>query len=169
MKYFTTSELVRSLAVPVFTFGIGAVAQLGHIMSDSGFSGIDDTFIFSLMLMLFGGVLPMLMTLFGHVHTERYFIKRIILIPAVKLILNLVQHFCESNFIIGTLSGDGSLLQFTLEFVFFVADLLFLILKIWDEDTTGGERAVTILSDPYLWFLIETVYSFAFDVWFSVG
>ncbi len=167
MKYFTTSELVKSLAVPVFTFGIGAVAQLGHIMNDSGFNGIDSTFIFSLMLMLLGGVLPMLMTLFGHVHTERYFVKRIILIPAVWLISNLVNGFCQSNAIIATLSGDGSLLQFTLQFVFFVAELLFLILKIWDEYTSGGERAVTILSDPYLWLFIDTIYSFAFDVWFK--
>ena len=107
------------------------------------------------------------MTLFGHVHTERYFVKRIILIPVVWLTANFVQHFCQSNFVIGTLSGDGSLLQFTLQFVFFVFELLILILKIWDEYTSGGERAVTILSDPYLWFFIVSVYVYAFDVWFK--
>lgn len=165
----TTSELVKSLAIPMITFGIGAVAQLGHIMNDSDFNGIDDTFIFALVNMVLGGILPILMTLFGHIHTERYFLKRIIAIVACVVLSNFVQGLFQRNVVINTLSGDGTLLQFTVEFVFCAGELLFNILKVQDENTTDSERSVMLLSDSIFWLLLANIYHWAFVVWFKTA
>lgn len=146
MKYFTTFELVRSLAVPVFTAVYGIVGLLGYITQS--FEGFNYNFFFPLAMLLIGGVLPILMTLFGGVHTERYFLKRVIEIVVCFVIMQYV-----------ILQMSVTVLSFIIMTAFLGAKIVFELLKIQDDETTGRERAVMLLSDPIYWLFANDIYN----------
>ncbi len=151
MKHFTTSELVRSLALPAFTFFYGTVALLGYVTQN--FERFDYNFFFPLVMLLFGGVLPALMTVFGDIRTERYFLKRAIEIVVCFVIMQYV-----------ILQISVTVLSFIIMIVFLGAKIVFELLKIQDDETTGGERAVMLLSDPIYWLFANNIYNTLSDL-----
>lgn len=81
MKNFTKPQLIKSLAFPIATLLYSVLEFLSEICSfwvDS-FTVFDIVCAaFFLLVVLAGGVLPVLLTVFRNIHTERYFFKRLI-------------------------------------------------------------------------------------------
>ena len=144
MKNFTIPALIKSLVFPVFTFIYGLISLLGYVtQSWEGFATIN--FLLPLAMMLLGGVLPAFLTFFRDTHTEKYFVDRL-RVFAVCYVLWYLIHFIAMSVI-------SSLITFAL----IGGKLVFEILKVWDGDTTGKERAVMLLSDPMLYLFVNDV------------
>lgn len=142
MRNFTVSALIKSLALPVFTFIYGLISLLGYItQSWEGFATIN--FYLPLAMMFLGGVLSALLTLFRDIHTERYFFKRLCVF-AVCYVLWFVH-----------LQMAVSVLSSIILFALIGGKIVYEILKVQDEDTTSGERAVMLLSDPLMYLFIN--------------
>ena len=146
MKNFTVSQLIRSLIMPLFTFGYGIIAFVGEnkngFASFNGYDAVRMTYM-PLVTLLLGGLLPILLTLFRNIHTERYFIKRLCVFVACY-----VLNYVGMKMPFGILS--------TLLFIaILVGDVVYELLKVMDEDTTKGERAVILLSDFFIWLSID--------------
>lgn len=87
-----------------------------------------------------GGVLPIILTLSLKIHTERYMLKRFICCVCFYLFRNLMM-------------GDPTFI-FVFEMLVAVLIIIFEVVKIQDEYTTGSERTV-LLSDPVIFWMIE--------------
>lgn len=99
-------------------------------------------------MLLLGGVLPALMTALGGIHTERYFLKRAIVIAVCFVIMQYVIY-----------QMSVTVLSSLISFVFLGAKIVYELLKIQDDETTGGERAVMLLSDPIYWLFVNNIYN----------
>lgn len=146
MKNFTLPQLIKSLVMPLVTLSYGAAALADEISSGvTGFIGFTAvrSLYFPLAVIILGGLLPVLLTLLKNIHTEQYFKQRLYLYGGC--------------FVLGI---AGRLLNFgivsTLLFVaIFGGDIVYELVKVMDEDTTKGERAVILLSDFYIWFCMD--------------
>lgn len=148
MPYFTKKELIMSLFCPVFTFLWGllnvAVFPWDRI-AEIGFWDFSELLIF-LAAMLAGGVLPAVLTWRRKIRTDRFFIKRVIIIAVV---------FWINRYGIDALPFERTLFSgFILYMIVNVTAVLLQYLTVKDEDVTKGERAVLVLSDPILWWAI---------------
>lgn len=154
MPYFTKKELILSLFCPGLTFLWGFYNFVfglpwGRDLAKVGFWGWLDPII-GLAALLIGGVLPIVLTWRKKNRTDRFFIKRIIIIAVV---------FWINRYGIDALPFEITFFSgFVLYMIVNVTAVLLQYLTVKDEDITKGERAVLVLSDPILWW---AVYYFA--------
>lgn len=146
MKNFTPPQLIKSLIMPLFTLTYGAAALVGEAFAGAeaftGFAAVR-AILTPLLLIVFGGLVPVLLTILKNIHTERYFLKRLCM---YGVCLALV--FLGGQLTFGIIS--------TLLYVaIFGGDIVYELVKVMDEDTTKGERAVILLSDFYIWFCMD--------------
>lgn len=146
MKNFTKLELLKSLAMPIGTFLFGAVALGGEIKSGevyfTGYAAVR-TLYYPLAVMLIGGVLPAALTFFCNIHTERYFFKRLCAYGVCYVYL-----WIGGQFSFGILSTIWHIMTAA-------GNVVWVLLKVQDEETSGGESAVMFISDFYLWFCLD--------------
>lgn len=148
MNKFTKKELLLSLACNSLAL-LWAVA----VFLVDFIGGANDGALLSVRLIypiaaLIGGVLPIILTITLGIHTERYFVKRAAAIlvtgVAIQAVVNLlsIAAICLICFI-GLCA----------------AEILYEVLKIQDEATTAGERAVLMLSNPLVYWLVKYLWT----------
>lgn len=143
---FSKKELFMSLSMPTIVllwYGSVSVAKLIVPDDKPPFSAFH---IFCIAATLIGGVLPIALTLSLKIHTERYMLKRFICCVGFYVFRNLMM-------------GDPRVI-FVFEMLIAVLVIVFEIVKIQDEDTTGSERTVMMLSNPIIYWLIEIIWRF---------
>lgn len=146
MRNFTVSQLIKCLMLPLGTFVYG-VAVFGEVIlyGEVRFTGYAAVrfFYFPLALILLGGVLPVLLTIFRDIHTERYFFKQlcvyVVCYAAIWFVGQMSFGILSTIYHIGIAAGK----------------VVFELLKVQDEETTRGERAVMFLSDFFIWYCID--------------
>ncbi len=153
MRDFSKAELAGSLAVPILTFVWGLICTIdrmrwgGGVLGNSGFNLIYP------LTIIFGGALPIFLTLKYKIHTEDYLKKRIIFIIPVFIIYTLIS---------------GSFLKVMWRFFLYIllgtGIIIFEVFKIQDESTTGKERAVLMLSDPIIYWSLENLIMSFIDI-----
>lgn len=140
MKNFTMPELLKSLAFPILTLVCGVWNFLGvlwHLLFyEQELYRIVIT-IFWAFAVIFGGVLPILMTVKFNVRTERYFFKRVISFAVCLGAIYLMNHTIYHTGVFG-----GIYIM-----VVIGSKVVYQLLKVEDKETTGVERAVMFLSD----------------------
>lgn len=102
-----------------------------------------------LIAALIGGVLPIILTITLRIHTERYFVKRVVATVVAVVIIYSVA---------------GPLAKFYWLFLVYqigicLAGILYDVLKNQDEATIGRERAVLFLSNPLIYWIIKEVWT----------
>ncbi len=146
MKNFTASQLIKSLIMPIGTFLFGAFGLGGEIISGSvyftGYAAVRSLY-YPLAVIVFGGILPIVMTIFRNIHTEQYFFKRL-----------FMYGVCFMLSIIGGQMSFG-ILSTLLFIVILGVDVVYELVRVMDEDTAKGERVVMLLSDFFIWFCID--------------
>lgn len=90
--------------------------------------------------------MPIILSLSLKIHTERYMLKRLIC---------CVFFYCLRNLMMGI-----RIVVFVFELLIAVLIIVYEIAKIQDEYTTGGERAVIMLSSPIAFWLMEILWKF---------
>lgn len=148
MKNFTLPQLIKSLVMPLLTLGYGAVALVGEAFAGAeaftGFSAVR-AILTPLVMIVLGGLVPVLLTILKNIHTERYFLKRLCMWGVCFALV-----FLGGQLTFGIVS--------TLLFVaIFGGDIVYELVKVMDEDTTKGERAVILLSDFFIWFCVDYI------------
>lgn len=146
MENFTKSQLIKSIAMPVITFLYGFSEFLGEIFSFwaepiTVFDVVRASFF--LLVILAGGVVPVLLTVFRNIHTERYFFKRLITFGVCLAAIWFVGHIPYGIF------------AHIYYFVIVGCKVVYELHKVQDEDTTNGERAVMFLSDYVIMYGIH--------------
>lgn len=150
MANFSRRELIGSLLFPFLTFLWGMVRFVGDLSWGAPFVGSGSFRLSFFPAILVGGILCALLTIGLKIHTERYVKKRIILLIVVYL----------TNNCIGMIGFP--MVMFPLYMLVNIGAIIFQIFKVQDEDTSGYQRAVLMLSDPVVYWLI---YWFIF--WFT--
>lgn len=150
MYKFDKKKLIGSLCCPILTFLWGSIRLLSDLSWGADFTGKSSFRLTSFIAIIFGGILPVILTLTREIHTERYLKKRLIVIVLVYLV-NMINN----NITVPVFAFVGYM-------IVGVGAMMFQILKVQDEDTSGGERAVLILSDPIVywtiyWFMLYIV------------
>lgn len=143
MRNFSKGELAGSLAVPMLTFLWGLIYTISRLSTGAEFLGKGSSHLAYPLAMIFGGALPVFLTLKFKIHTEDYLKKRLILIIIIRVIFGFIGH-------IGKIMP-----MFIFYMLFGVGAIIFEVFKIQDESTTGGERAVLMLSDPIIYWTLE--------------
>ncbi|MDE6733474.1 MAG: hypothetical protein K2J77_11440 [Oscillospiraceae bacterium] len=151
MPYFTKKELIMSLCCPVITFLWGFYNFVFGIPYGRDLAEISFWIYLSLLVglaaLLAGGVLPIVLTWRQKIRTDRFFIKRIIIIAVV---------FWINRYGIDALPFEMTFFSgFVLYMIVNVTAVLLQYLTVKDEDVTKGERAVLVLSDPILWWAVN--------------
>lgn len=114
-----------------------------------GLTGKDTFHIMYIVAFFIGGILPAILTLALGVHTEQYLKKRIIVIVIVYV----------ANNCIGMIGYP--VIMIPLYVLVGVGSVVYQVVKVQDEDTSGSERAVLMLSDiTVYWLLYYCVYWF---------
>ena len=120
------------------------------LSSGADFTGKGSFRLTALIAILVGGILPVILTLARKIHTEQYLKKRIITIVIVYVANGFIGHIGIPvvSVVLYMLVGVGA--------------VIYQIIKVQDEDTSGGERIVLMLSDPIIywtlyWFLLYTI------------
>lgn len=96
-----------------------------------------------LAALLIGGVLSAVLTLTLKIHTEYYLLKRLAVIAAVIIV----------QLVLLILPLDAAVYDLGLSLLG-AAAVIYQVLKVQNEGTSGGERAVMMLSDPILYWMI---------------
>ena len=156
--YFTKKELLMSLCCPAITALWGLFHLIldfpwGRDFSEKGFFLLLYPALIGLAAVLAGGVLPAYLTLSHKVHTEKHLIKRLIAIAAVYAIIKFFGRV--------PIYGATDFTFFALYMIVRRSAVLIQILTVKKQDTSPGERAVLILSDPILYW---TIYYFAYYI-----
>lgn len=92
---------------------------------------------------LIGGILPIILTLAGKIHTEQYLKKRLITIVTVYVLTGFVSMIVYT------------VIMYPLQMLVYIGALIYQFMRVQDEDTSGGERAVIMLSDPIVYWTIN--------------
>ncbi|MCH5204750.1 MAG: hypothetical protein J1F03_08365 [Oscillospiraceae bacterium] len=92
---------------------------------------------------LIGGILPIILTLAGKIHTEQYLKKRLITIVTVYVLTGFVSMIVYP------------VIMYPLQMLVYIGALIYQFMRVQDEDTSGGERAVIMLSDPIVYWTIN--------------
>lgn len=136
---FTPLDRLKALMIPVFTALYGAYDIIMRIIKGRMVvSGIEivSALIFPLLMILVGGVLPIILTLRFKIHTEDYFIGRAAVIVFGFPLIYAVS--ARIGYVIYAIWG--------------VVNLLFEVFnKSKYQQLTGGERAVMIMSNTMIW------------------
>lgn len=152
MNSFTKKELILSLLFPFLTFLWG----VGNVITPIFFEGsIKDSFVYTgtyfpnvtwVVAILIGGILPAVLTLTLKVHTEQYLKKRLCVLALIIVVFQIVNHVMSA---------------FLVEIYMIIlcaGAIVYQVLKVQAEETSGGERAILMLSDPGLyWLIYETL------------
>ena len=149
MYKFDKKELIASLCCPILTFLWGSIRSLTDLSWGADFTGKGSFRLTAFVAIVFGGILPVILTLTREIHTERYLKKRLIVIVLVFLVNKINNNIPVAVF------------AFVFYMIVGVGAMMFQIFKVQDEDTSGGERAVLMLSDPTLYW---TLYWFLFYI-----
>lgn len=149
MYKFDKKELIGSLCCPILTFLWGSIRSLVDLSWGANFTGKGSFRLTAFVAIVFGGILPFILTLALKIHTEQYLKKRIITIVIVYVANSFIGHIGVPvvMFVFNMLVGIGA--------------VIYQIIKVQDEDTSSGERAVFMLSDPIVYW---TVYWFLFYI-----
>lgn len=99
-----------------------------------------------------GGALPIILTVTLAIHTERYFVKRVVAILVTGVAIQAV---------VGLISISAICLICFIGLC--AAEILYEVLKIQDEATAAGERAVLMLSNPLVYWLIKYLWTAAIE------
>lgn len=135
-----------------FPWGRDFTAENGFLLllfpNNGGFPLVD------LAAVLIGGILPAVLTLRLKIHTEKYLIKRLIII----VVIFAVNRFIRNLLVPGNSDGPHLILYM----IFNVGAVLIQVLAVQKEDTLAGERAVLMLSDPIVyWAIYYFIYEMA--------
>ena len=148
MKDFLRIELIKSLIFP----GLCALWVIVRFVDELSW-GADFTvgFYFRpisyISALLFGCGVPVLLTLTRNVHTERYLIKRLIILAVMYVALSFLNLIKVP-------------LLLAIYYLFFaVVSVIFQVFKVQEEDTPAAERAVLMLSDPVIYWTLFNVIS----------
>ncbi len=149
-KDFTKKELICSLVCPFITLLWGAIRFVNDILIlGMGLTGRDTFHLMYIVAFFIGGILPAILTLALGVHTDRYLKKRLIVIVFVVV----------ANGCIGMIGYP--VIMLLLYGLVSVGAIIYQVLKVQDEDTSGSERAVLMLSDiTVYWLLYHCIYWF---------
>ena len=150
MNKFDKKKLIGSLCCPILTFLWGSIRSLSDLSWGADFTGKGAFRLTAFIAIIFGGILPVILTLTREIHTERYLKKRLIVIVLVYLVNRI-----NNNITVAVAAFVGYM-------IVGVGAMMFQILKVQDEDTNGSERAVLMLSDPTVywtlyWFLLYII------------
>ncbi len=152
MRNFSKAELAGSLAIPVLTFLWGLTYTINRLSWGAEFLENGSSHLAYPIAMIFGGALPIFLTLKYKIHTEDYLKKRILLIIFIRIVFSLIG-------MIGKVMP-----MFIYYMPFGIGAIIFEVFRIQDEGTTGGERAVLMLSDPIIYWTIENFIMFFIDI-----
>lgn len=142
MREFEKKELIGSLFCPALTLLWGTLRILLDSSWGAEFTGRGSFRLTTFVAVFIGGILPIIMTLAGKIHTEQYLIKRLITIVIVYVITGFIG-------LIGY-----PVIMFPLEMLVYIGAIICQIMKVQNENTSGGERAVLILSDPIVYWTV---------------
>ncbi len=149
MANFSKRQLICSFICPAICFLWGAVYFFVDLFQGELFKNNRPLDLLYSSAMLFGGIIPALITVIGKVETGSYLKRRGLIIIVVFVAFKAMT--------IGSLKH----IHFYLFIIIGLAAFFYQILRVQDEMTTGGERAVLILSDPIIYW---TVY-WALSLW----
>lgn len=140
--------LITSLIFPAVVFLWGAIRLITDLLFAGGIDAFKGLGVvrFAYFPAMLGGVLSALITLIFKINTERYFMKRFVVVAIVCAIYQVVISLSTAPMIIITLSG--------------ISGVIYQIVRVQDEDSTGSERVALMLSDPLIywsiyWFAIQ--------------
>lgn len=134
--------LALSLIFPAAVFLWGAARLITDLLFAGGidaFKGIG-AFRFAYFPAMPGGILAALLTVILKIDTKRYFVKRLIVVAIVCVIYQVFLSISTAPMIMVTLAGIGG--------------VIYQVVRVQDDDTTGGERAVLMLSDPLIYWSV---------------
>jgi len=149
MKGFSKMELAGSLAIPILTFLWGSIYTIDRLRWGAEFFGESSSNLAYPLAVIFGGILPIFLTLKYKIHTEDYLKKRIIQIIIIRVILGLI----------GASFALKIMPRFFIYIVVCLGAIFYEVFKVQEEYTTGGERAVLMLSDPIIYWSLEVFIS----------
>lgn len=155
MNSFSKKQLFMSLACPFLCFLWGSVRIISAL---TGGVRLEEIFVskyfpagICFAALLIGGILSAVLTVTLKIHTEEYLIKRLAVIGAVIIVQQVLLF----------VGMDGRV--FALVSLVEAAAVIYQVLKVQNEGTTGGERAVMMMSDPVLYWMIFWFLNF-FDI-----
>lgn len=147
MKGFSKKELLMSLVCPFLCLLWGSARIILYIADGEQ---LKDFFIgkyfpnsICFVAVLIGGVLCAALTLALKIHTEGYLLKRLAVIGVWIIVQQVLLLF----------NIDAGIVALLLSLAGFAA-VIYQILKVQNEDTLRGERAVLMMSDPVLYLAI---------------
>lgn len=150
MKGFTRLEFAMSIVCCSLTPLWAAVRFLVDVIGGAQDGNLLPVRLIYPIAALFGGVLPIVLTITLKIHTERYFWKRaaatvvaVVVIYSVAGVINIYEIF----------------LVYQLGIC--IAGILYDVLKNQDEATIGRERAVLFLSNPLIYWMIKELWTAA--------
>lgn len=141
MNDFSIKELAGSLAIPILTLLWGLIYTIDHLSLGVAFW---ENGTLRILAIIFGGALPIFLTLKYKIHTEEYLKTRLIFIITVFFI------FFGAGFL-------KLMWRFFIYILVGIGSIIFEIFKVQDESTTGKERAVVMLSDPIIYWTLENL------------
>lgn len=134
--------LALSLVFPAAVFLWGAARLITDLLFAGGidaFKGIGAVR-FTYVPAIPGGILAALLTMIFKIDTKRYFVKRLVVVAIVCVIHRVILSIITAPMIIITLAG--------------IIGVIYQVMRVQDDDTTGGERAVLMLSDPLIYWSV---------------
>ena len=147
MRGFEKKELIGSLFCPVLTLLWGLIRGLVDFSWGAEFTGRGSFRLTAFVAILIGGILPVIMTLAGKIHTEKYLKKRLIIIVIVYVVTGFINQI------------GYPVILFAYDMLVYIGAIIYQVRRVQNKDTSGGERAVLILSDPIVYW---TIYWFVF-------
>lgn len=153
MNNFTKKELIMSLICPIWCFIWGA----GRFFSDLNNIRIGTYYLIpsaaaGISAMAVGGILCAILTVRLNIHTEKYLIKR--------LVVGFAAWIAE-----GFITSGSMFLFWFSRIMVMLAGLLIEVVYIQDKDNTPSERAVILLSDVVLyWLIFDLLYAFVSSI-----
>lgn len=152
MKQFTKKELTLSLSCNSLALLWAAAVFLVDLIGGANDGIFLSVRLVYLMGAVIGGALPIILTVTLAIHTERYFVKRVVAILVTGVAIQAV---------VGLISISAICLIYFIGLC--AAEILYEVLKIQDEATAAGERAVLMLSNPLVYWLIKYLWTAAIE------
>lgn len=143
MNGFNKKELAASLCCPAMSILWAVIRFLADLTGGSKFPGGGSVHIISCgSAFLIGGILPIILTLKLKIHTEEYLKERLIVIAVIYVATGFIG-------LIGI-----PIVMFVLYMLAYVGGIVYQVLEVQTHKTSGIERAVLIISDPLVYWMI---------------
>lgn len=147
MNSFSKSQLLMSLVCPFLCLLWGFARIIIYLVDGERLIDFFVSHYFPNAIcfaaVLVGGILSSVLTLTRKIHTEDYLLNRLKVIGVVIIVHQVLMLFTiDASIVHVLLSLAGS------------AAVIYQILKVQSEDTLRGERAVMIMSDPVLYWML---------------